>query len=276
MIAQAFATLGCLAPGRVILGVGSGESMNEVPLGHDWPDGKERFARLKEAVALIQALWAGERVTFDGTYYQTDARDDLRPTRPAGADLHRRVRPVRDPAHRSSRRRVHHHQRQEPRALHRDAAPRAGRGSGQGGPHRRRPRPHDRGQGVVRHRRGDRALEDTRFWGALALSPEEKTGVEDPIEMERLADALPVERVATSGSSGPTRRSTSSGSGSTSTWASGIWCSTRQDRTSAASWTSTAVTCSRAFATEAPRCPESPCDQSVRGRGGPGRARPAT
>jgi coenzyme F420-dependent glucose-6-phosphate dehydrogenase len=41
-----------------------------------------------------------------------------------------------------------------------------------------------------------RALEDTRYWGALALKPEEKTGVEDPIEMERLADALPVERAA--------------------------------------------------------------------------------
>ena len=42
-----------------------------MPLGIAWPDGKERFARLKEAVTLIQALWAEERVTFDGTYYQT-------------------------------------------------------------------------------------------------------------------------------------------------------------------------------------------------------------
>ena len=41
-----------------------------------------------------------------------------------------------------------------------------------------------------------RALEDTRHWAALALSPEEKTGVEDPMEMERLADALPIERAA--------------------------------------------------------------------------------
>ena len=40
------------------------------------------------------------------------------------------------------------------------------------------------------------ALDDTRYWGALALSPEEKTHVEDPIEMQRLADALPVERAA--------------------------------------------------------------------------------
>jgi coenzyme F420-dependent glucose-6-phosphate dehydrogenase len=41
-----------------------------------------------------------------------------------------------------------------------------------------------------------RAMEDTRHWAALALSAEEKTGIEDPVEMERLADALPVERAA--------------------------------------------------------------------------------
>ena len=43
---------------------------------------------------------------------------------------------------------------------------------------------------------GQRALEDTRHWAALALSADEKTGVEDPIEMERLADALSAERAA--------------------------------------------------------------------------------
>ena len=42
----------------------------------------------------------------------------------------------------------------------------------------------------------ERALQDTRFWGALALTPEEKLNVEDPLEMEKLADALPVERAA--------------------------------------------------------------------------------
>ena len=41
-----------------------------------------------------------------------------------------------------------------------------------------------------------RALEDTRFWGALALTSDEKMNVEDPLELERLADALPVERAA--------------------------------------------------------------------------------
>jgi len=42
----------------------------------------------------------------------------------------------------------------------------------------------------------DRTFQDTRYWGALALKPEEKMGVEDPMELERLADALPVERAA--------------------------------------------------------------------------------
>ena len=43
----------------------------------------------------------------------------------------------------------------------------------------------------------EKARNDTHYWGALALSPEEKTGVEDPIEMQRRADALPVERTVT-------------------------------------------------------------------------------
>jgi coenzyme F420-dependent glucose-6-phosphate dehydrogenase len=42
----------------------------------------------------------------------------------------------------------------------------------------------------------ERALNDTRFWSALALSPEQKSDIEDPIELERLADELPIERAA--------------------------------------------------------------------------------
>jgi coenzyme F420-dependent glucose-6-phosphate dehydrogenase len=42
----------------------------------------------------------------------------------------------------------------------------------------------------------ERAMQDTRHWAALALTPEEKMSVEDPIEMEKLADALPVDRAA--------------------------------------------------------------------------------
>ena len=40
------------------------------------------------------------------------------------------------------------------------------------------------------------AMDATRFWGALALTPEQKSGMEDPVEMQRLADELPAERTA--------------------------------------------------------------------------------
>jgi coenzyme F420-dependent glucose-6-phosphate dehydrogenase len=72
IVAQNFATLGSLFPGRVVLGVGSGESMNEVPLGLEWPEPKERFARLREAVELIRLLWSDDRVSFEGAYYRTN------------------------------------------------------------------------------------------------------------------------------------------------------------------------------------------------------------
>jgi hypothetical protein len=84
-----------------------------------------------------------------------------------------------------------------------------------------------------------RALEDTRYWGALALSAQEKVGVEDPIAMERLADVLPAERTATRWIVSTHRKSTSNRSGSVRISDSTTWCSTRQDLTSSASWTST-------------------------------------
>ncbi|HEV2124489.1 MAG TPA: LLM class flavin-dependent oxidoreductase, partial [Chloroflexota bacterium] len=72
VVAQAMGTLGCLFPGRIILGVGTGESLNEVPpLGIEWPDFRERYARLREAIRLMRRLWKEERVSFDGEYYQT-------------------------------------------------------------------------------------------------------------------------------------------------------------------------------------------------------------
>ncbi len=72
VVAQAFGTLGVLNPGRMILGVGSGESLNEVAVtGAEWPEAKERLARLREAVALIKKLWTDDLVTFEGQYYKT-------------------------------------------------------------------------------------------------------------------------------------------------------------------------------------------------------------
>ena len=73
IVAQAFATLACLNPGRVWLGVGTGEAMNETPpTGNPWPPVKERRMRLRESIELMRALWTGERVDFDGEYYKTE------------------------------------------------------------------------------------------------------------------------------------------------------------------------------------------------------------
>src|SRR5258708_17203364 len=72
IVAQAFGTLGVLNPGRFILGVGSGESLNEVAVtGAAWPEAKERLARLREAVTLIKKLWTEDLVSFEGEYYKT-------------------------------------------------------------------------------------------------------------------------------------------------------------------------------------------------------------
>jgi coenzyme F420-dependent glucose-6-phosphate dehydrogenase len=75
IIAQAFASLDVLHPGRISLGVGSGEAMNEVPLGFDWPDTKVRLARTVEAIQIIKKLWKEGRkgengfVDFNGKYF---------------------------------------------------------------------------------------------------------------------------------------------------------------------------------------------------------------
>src|SRR5829696_5777940 len=69
-VAQAFATLGVMYPGRVFLGVGSGESLNEVPAGGGWGPWRERTDRMIEAVDLIRKLWKGDWVTHEGQYYQ--------------------------------------------------------------------------------------------------------------------------------------------------------------------------------------------------------------
>src|SRR5476649_2698561 len=73
IVAQAFGTMGVMFPGRVVLGIGTGEGLNEVPsTGQPWPEFKERFARLRESVTLIRALWTQERVSFEGQYYKTE------------------------------------------------------------------------------------------------------------------------------------------------------------------------------------------------------------
>src|SRR4030088_3817347 len=73
VVAQAFGTLGAMFPDRIILGVGTGESLNEVPaIGIKWPGFKERFGRLKESIVLMNRLWREERVSFEGQYFRTE------------------------------------------------------------------------------------------------------------------------------------------------------------------------------------------------------------
>lgn len=195
IVAQAFGTLGCLYPGRVVLGLGSGESMNEVPLGLEWPDGKERFARFREAVRLIRELWAGERVTFDGEFYRTDKATIYdRPEQPvpiwlagSGPAATRFAGRAGDGYITTSGK--------DP-ALYtgtllpavREGAEKAGRS------------PADIDMMIEVKVSFDHSLQDaenaTRFWGALGLTPEQKSGVEDPVEMQRLADGLSVEQTA--------------------------------------------------------------------------------
>ena len=195
IVAQSFATLGCLFPERVVLGLGSGESMNEVPLGVEWPDGKERFARFREAVKLIRELWSGERVTFEGEYYRTDkatiydkpehpvpiwlAASGPAATRFAGRQGDGYITTSgKDPS------------------LYTDTLlPAVAEGAEKAGRSVQDIEMMIEVKVSFDHDR-DAAMEATRFWGALGLSAEQKSGVEDPVEMQRLADALSTEQTA--------------------------------------------------------------------------------
>jgi coenzyme F420-dependent glucose-6-phosphate dehydrogenase len=189
VVAQAFATLGCLAPGRIVLGVGTGESLNEIVVGASWPDQKERFHRLKESVQLIERLFHEERVSFEGEFYRThDATLYDRPAEavpiwiaasgPAAARLAGRVA---DGFIATSGKSPELYTEQLLPALQ---------------------------EGLEKGERGDRpitrmiemkvsfdtdrarAMQDTRIWAALALPSEQKVGVTDPREMERLAKSV--------------------------------------------------------------------------------------
>lgn len=196
IVAQAMGTLGAMFPDRVFLGVGTGESMNEVPaIGIEWPKFKERFGRLKESVELMERLWREDRVTYEGEYFHTinatvyDKPEQPIPLYVAGSGP--------------------------------SAARLAGRtASGFICTSGKAPELYSEKlipaveEGASKAKRSmsdielmiemkvsydhdhDKAMADTKNWAALALPPEQKSDVEDPIEMERLADALPVEQAA--------------------------------------------------------------------------------
>src|SRR4051794_26473807 len=70
VVAQAFMSLEDLYPGRVYLGAGSGEAVNEVPLGADWPSVGEQIERLDQGLEAIRRLWDGETVTMDAGWFR--------------------------------------------------------------------------------------------------------------------------------------------------------------------------------------------------------------
>ena len=198
VIAQAFATMGCLYPERVMLGVGTGEALNEIATGFDgeWPAFKERFARLRESITLMRQLWRGDRVDFDGEFYKTNgasiydvpesgeipvyiaaggpvvaryagrAGDGFICTSGKGMDLYtEKLMPAVAEGAAKAERSVDDVDRMIEIKLSYDTDP-------------------------------DAALNNTRFWAPLSLTPEQKHSISDPIEMEAAADALPIEQVA--------------------------------------------------------------------------------
>ena len=204
VVAQTFATMACLAPGRVMLGVGTGEALNEVAVGSvgegEWPEFKERFARLREAVRLMRELWTQDRVTFEGEYYRTDGRrrsttaptSRCRSTSPPAA----RWSPATPAASATAS--------SAPRARGWSCTPtswcrRSTRGSTR--PNAR----HDEIDRMIEVKLSwdpdpERALENTRFWAPLSLTAEQKHSIHGPAEMERPPTSCPSSRWRSAGS----------------------------------------------------------------------------
>ncbi|MCU1411300.1 MAG: glucose-6-phosphate dehydrogenase (coenzyme-F420) [Rhodoglobus sp.] len=197
VVAQAFATMGCLYPGRIMLGVGSGEALNEIATGWtaEWPEFKERFARLRESVDLMRALWTGDRVSFDGEYYKTvDASIYDRPDLPipvyiaAGGPVVARYAGRSGDGFICTSGKGMSLYTEELIPAVKEGAAQASRDFEQ----------IDRMIEIKLSYDTDEAtaLENTRFWAPLALSKEQKHDITDPIEMEKAADALPIEQIA--------------------------------------------------------------------------------
>ncbi len=187
IVAQAVATLASLTPGRVFLGVGSGEAMNEVPVTvADWPAPRERQRRLREAIGLIRELWADDYVTHEGEHFRTKAAKifDKPPSPvpilvaaggPKAAEL---AGELGDGIIVTSGKK---------KELYTDdLLPGFDRGVKASG------RDPSRLERMIEVKlsfdtQHERALRDCRPWAALALPEEAKRGVEDPREMERRA-----------------------------------------------------------------------------------------
>jgi coenzyme F420-dependent glucose-6-phosphate dehydrogenase len=161
----------------------------------DWPPFKERFHRLRESIELMRQLAREDRVSYQGDYYRTAGATIYdRPEVPvpiyvaaSGAVAARLAGRIGDGFICTSGK--------TPELYREVLLPSVAEGLQKAG----------RASGSIDYMiemkvsfdtDRQRALEDTRHWAALALSAEEKMGVEDPLEMEKLADALPAERAA--------------------------------------------------------------------------------
>ncbi|WP_406633734.1 glucose-6-phosphate dehydrogenase (coenzyme-F420) [Amycolatopsis sp. WGS_07] len=196
VIAQAFATMALLSGDRVILGAGTGEALNEIAVsGREWPEFKERFARLRESVRLMRELWTKDNVDFEGDYYQlVNAKIYDRPERPVpvyiaagGPVVAKYAGRAGDGMICTSGKGMELYTEKLMPAMA-DGAAAAERDA----------------SGVDRmieikmsyDRDPEKALANTRFWAPLSLSAEQKHTVSSAEEMERLADELPIEQVA--------------------------------------------------------------------------------
>lgn len=190
VVAQAFGTLGILNPGRMVLGVGSGESLNEIAVTNGaWPPAKERLARLRESVELIRRLWTEDLVTFEGNYYQTrNATIYDKPDQPipiyisAGGPVAAKF------AGRTADGFICTSGKGD--ALYREqllpALAEGARAAGREGA--------DIEKTIEVKVSFDtdrtRAMQDTRIWAALALPAEDKVDIHDPREMEQKASTV--------------------------------------------------------------------------------------
>ncbi|MBT2497505.1 glucose-6-phosphate dehydrogenase (coenzyme-F420) [Agromyces sp. ISL-38] len=201
VLAQAFASLGCLYPDRIILGVGTGEALNEIATGfrgagaQDWPEFKERFGRLRESIRLMRELWTADRVNFEGEYYSThDASIYDRPAggvpvyiAAGGPVVAKYAGRAGDGFICTSGKGMELYTEQLIPAV-KEGADAAGRS-------------YDAIDRMIEIKLSyeeteEAALENTRFWSPLSLSKEQKHDITDPVEMERAADALPIEEIA--------------------------------------------------------------------------------
>jgi coenzyme F420-dependent glucose-6-phosphate dehydrogenase len=189
LIAQAFATLGSLYPGRVFLGLGSGESMNETPLTtEEWPRPGERLHRLDESVQLIRRLWSEDYVTFEGKHVRVrDAKIFDKPDREVPILIAASGPKAAEQAGRDGDGLIVTSGKGD--ELYRDVLlPNFDKGAKAAGKDAARLERMIEMKVSFDHDRA-RAMKDTEEWAALALPGEDKAGVEDPREMQRRAEA---------------------------------------------------------------------------------------